>query len=328
MGHERETFILQIKMIAAFSAIYLIWGSTYLAIRIAIDSIPPFLMSGTRFVIAGLIFWGWCSWHKCEKPGFADWKRSGIVGLLLVGGGNGALVWSEQYLPSGLASLVLAMIPVWMVLLSWIITPNNRPDKRTIIAIGLGLSGVVFLSGMDNEILLTSGQNDTSLLFSVLILSSGGLSWAVGSIFSKHRKSTVSLPYTLGMQMLIGGAALITTGLANGEWSQFSPNKITFLSTFSLIYLIIFGTLIAYGSYVWLLDQSTPAKVGSYAFFNPLIAVFLGWLLIDEPVTPRMLIGACGILLSVLLVNSRSKFNLIQKFNFSFLKSNNIGGKI
>jgi len=299
---------VQLKILLSFAVIYVIWGSTYLAIRFAIETIPPFLMAGIRFTLAGSALFLWSSRTDRINPRSAEIRKSILVGLLLIVGGNGVLVWCEQYLPSGLAALILAIIPIWMVLLDSIFVVKKRPAGITIFGILLGVMGVALLSGVDRSVLLATSQHGNSVFFYAFLLMLAGLSWATGSLYSRTIISAASLLKLISIQMLGGGIFLIILGTTFGEWSQVNPENLSLRSIFSLIYLIFFGTLLTYSAYNWVLRKSTAAKVGTYAFFNPLVAVFLGWLLAGEPVTVKMLTGAFFILTAVLLVNQSQFF--------------------
>lgn len=288
-----------IRIIVAFGIIYFVWGTTYLAIRLAIDTIPPFLMAGIRFTLAGILLFGWSYWRFDKKPGLSDWGKAAIPGILMFVGGNGLLTWSETFLPSGLAALIVATVSIWMVVLDWFFFSKKRPDKLTLSGIAIGLAGVALLAGLGDEVLINGG----SVILGILVLTFASMSWAAGSLVSRNLKSTTSLQFTISMQILAGGLALMVVGSLQGEWTQVSLRAISLQSVFALGYLILLGTLLAYSAYLWLLRVSTPAKVSTYAFFNPLIAVFLGSILLDEPVTLETVIGALFILLSLLLVN-------------------------
>jgi drug/metabolite transporter (DMT)-like permease len=300
--------IHQLKIIFAFSVIYFVWGSTYIAIRFAIETIPPFLMAGIRFTFSGLVLYLWQNRTDPVKPHLPEIRKSMLVGLLLIVGGNGTLSWSEQYIPSSLAALILAMIPVWMVWLDSIFVTKKRPSTITISGILLGILGVALLSGVDRSVLLDKAQPGSSVFFYAFMLIFAGLSWSSGSLYSRTIKSAASLLTLVSLQMMAGGVVLIILGSILGEWGEFTPEDISLRSGLSVAYLIIFGSLITYSAYNWLLRQTTAAKVGTYAFFNPLVAVFLGWLLASEPVTPRMVLGAISILSAVVLVNQSRLF--------------------
>jgi drug/metabolite transporter (DMT)-like permease len=302
---------LRIKIFLAFSAIYLVWGSTYLAIRFAIETIPPFLMAGSRFVVGGSALYLWRSRTDRIKPGIREWRKSALVGLLLIVGGNGMLTWSEQYIPSGLAALLLAIIPVWMVLLDWILVVKKRPSSTTITGILLGVIGVGLLSGVDRGVLLAGSHAGRPVFIYALLLTLAAISWASGSLYSRTIHSSASLLYLVSIQMLAGGISLIFLGTIRGEWGLLSLENISLRSVVSLTYLVVFGTVLTYSAYNWLLRKSSPAKVGTYAFFNPLVAVFLGWLLAGEIITVRILMGAACILTAVVLVNQSRYFRRV-----------------
>jgi drug/metabolite transporter (DMT)-like permease len=305
---------LHLKILVSFAIIYFFWGATYLAIRFAIQTIPPFLMAGIRFTLAGSILYLWRSRTDRVNPRTPEIRKSILVGLLLIVGGNGVLVWCEQYLPSGLAALILAIIPIWMVLLDSIFVVKKRPASLTITGILLGVGGVALLSGVDRTVLLSTAGHQASVFFYTFILVLAGLSWAAGSLYSRTIISSASLLKLTGIQMLGGGLFMILLGSALGEWSQVHPENLSLRSVFSLIYLILFGSLLSYSAYNWVLRKSSPAKVGTYAFFNPLVAVFLGWLLAGETVTTKMLAGAACILSAVLFVNQSGYIrNIFQK---------------
>jgi drug/metabolite transporter (DMT)-like permease len=295
-----------LKKLIAFALVYIIWGTTYLAIRFAIQTIPPFLMAGIRFTTAGLLFYSWCYLYFDKKPGLVDWRKATIPGLLMFVFGNGSLTWSEQFIPSGLAALIIATLPIWMVTLDWIIFKGKRPDTLTIIGIFLGMIGVGLLSGLDETVLINQTSPGGSVYLSVFILTFAAISWSIGSLYSRHTTTSVSLQFMVSMQVLIGGIVLIIIGLMHGEWTQLSIQNISLRSVISLAYLVIFGSLITYSAYLWLLKISTPAKVGTYAFFNPLIAVLLGWVWVNEPLTTQTIVGAGFIFLSILFVNRPS----------------------
>ncbi len=291
------------KKIIAFAMIYFIWGTTYLFIRLAIDTIPPFLMAGLRFTIAGILFYSWCYWRFEKKPRLIDWGHAAIPGILMFVGGNGILTWSEQFIPSGLAALIIATLPIWMVLIDWLSGKGRRPDKWTISGILLGLTGVALLTGVDESILISTTEKSWSVFFGISMLIFAAISWASGSLYSRHIKSSISLQFTISMQILVGGIMLLLISVIQDEWTILSVQQISPLSLFAVGYLIIFGTLLAYSAYIWLLRVSTPAKVGTYAFFNPLVAVVLGWLILNESITLKTVVGAGCILLSILLIN-------------------------
>ncbi|MEL6820725.1 MAG: EamA family transporter [Calditrichota bacterium] len=290
-----------LKVLGAFAVIYVIWGSTFLAIRYAIDSIPPFIMGGLRFGVAGILLFIWASYKYDVRPTWKDWKYATIVGALLLFFGNGSLIWSEQHISSGMAALICAMVPVWMVLLAWVYK-HERPSVGLIIGMIVGVFGVGLLTGADFRPLF-SGESAGDRQLGILVLLFGTLSWAMGSLYSKYVKNQLPILMIISMSMLSATVMLFTLGGAMGEFQRLTLSGLTADSVWALVYLISFGTLLGYVAYVWLLAVSTPAKVGTYAFFNPLVAVFLGWLFRDEILTEPMMYGATAILLAVMLIS-------------------------
>ena len=283
----------RLRVALALGAVYLVWGSTYLAIRFAVETLPPFLMAGTRFTIAGAVLYGWRRAAGHPRPSVAQWRAAAVVGALMLLVGNGGVTWAEQWVESGTAALMVASVPLWMVLLDWI-RPGGRPPRPAVWAgIVVGMAGVVLLFGspaLDPR--YTTG-------WAVLLLAS--VAWAAGSLYSR----TAVLPAPLlatGMQMLAGGALLLATGAATGELAAIDAATVSVRSVLALAYLIVFGSLVGYSSYVWLLRATPPALASTYAFVNPVVAVFLGWLLADERVTPRIVLASLVIVGGVALI--------------------------
>jgi len=292
-----------IKITLAFAVIYIVWGTTFLAIRFALESIPPFIMAGLRFTVAGLLLFAWVYFRNPVKIKPAHLKLPVITGLLMIFIGHGSLAWAEQFITSGFAALLCSVIPVWMVLISWMQSRANKPDKLTVAGIMLGITGVALLTVTGDEFSISTTAGSGIVIFNIIPLLLSGIIWSYASIKSRKFSKELPLLYSVSVQILSGGTALLLLGIFRGEFAGLSVSAISFISFASMLYLVLFGTVLAYSSYVWLLKASTPSKVGTYAFFNPLIAVFLGWLTIDEPITTVMIIGAAGILVSVLLIN-------------------------
>lgn len=295
-----------IHLILGFATIYIFWGTTYLAIRFAIETIPPLLMAGIRTLIAGILLYGWCLLRFNVRPGLTDWRKTSIVGVLIFVGGNGGLTFAEQYIPSGLAALFVAIIPIWLILFNMIYTRVFRLDPLTITGVLLGLTGVALLTGIDTSAALRSVQHAGMFIPGVVVLLLASLSWSAGSLYSGKIRLTAPLQFNISMQMLTGSAVLILLGTLRGEWSHVALDHISLRSFLSMLYLVFFGSLITYSVYIWLLRNSTPAKVGTYAFFNPLVAVFLGWLWGGETLTTRVLVSAVFILSSILMINKNN----------------------
>jgi len=285
------------RIIAAFAAVYLIWGSTYLAIRLAIDTVPPFVMAGTRFMIAGTLLFLWARSRGAPAPTRRNWVGALIVGVLLLGSGNGAVVWSEQRVPSGLTALLVATVPVWTVVVEWVTGNRERPHGRTVIGLLVGLAGVALLVAPGE---VAGGPRVDPV--AALVLMGGSISWAIGSVYSRR----AGLPGSpqLATAMLCGGAALLVAATVSGELAAFRPSAVTGRSLLAVLYLIVFGSLIGFSAFVWLLRVSTPARVSTYAYVNPAVAVLLGWALAGEPLSARTLLAALVIVAGVVLITS------------------------
>ncbi|MGD8781162.1 MAG: EamA family transporter [Ignavibacteria bacterium] len=292
-----------LKVALAFSAIYLVWGSTYLAIRYAVETIPPFAMGGVRFLVAGLILIAVNYFKGAKGPTKKDWKIATITGGLMFGGGNGAVIWVSQFMPSSLTAIVIATIPIWIILIHWMQSKDNKPDNLTIIGVIVGIAGVALLTEIEESVLINGNKFGGSVILGMVVLVSGAICWSFGSLYMRNAKTGVPLFYLAGMQAFAGGIFLLIISLISGELFSVDTVHFSFLSILSIIYLIIFGSFIAYTSYVWLLKVSTPAKVSTYAYFNPLVAILLGSLIADEVLTVHMYIGSAAILISILLIN-------------------------
>lgn len=288
----------QLALLAAFAVIYVVWGSTYLAILFAIETLPPFLMSSVRFLLAGSLLYAWSRFVSgAPRPGAAHWRATGIVGTLLLLGGNGLVVWSELRIPSGVAALLVGTVPCFMVLLDWLRPGGPRPSGRVVLGLVLGLTGLAWLVGPDS--LLGGGRADLVGAVAVVFAS---FSWAAGSIYSRHAPMPGSPSLATGMQMLAGGAALLALSVALGEPAQFTWAAVSARSMLGFLYLVVFGSILAFSAYIWLLRVSTPARVSTYAYVNPVVAVLLGWAFANEALTPRMAIAAAVIISGVALI--------------------------
>jgi drug/metabolite transporter (DMT)-like permease len=295
-----------ILLIAAFAAVYLIWGSTYLAIKYAIETIPTFLMAGFRFTVAGGILYIWARLSPgYEKPKLVHWRTSLVVGVLLLAGGNGGVVIGEHYISSGLTALLIGTEPFWIVLLNWTVLRGQRPNFKVLAGLLLGFVGVWLLLPI-SETSATSGSVGGQLFGSILILAAS-VSWAVGSLYGTRAEAAKSPILASGMQMLAGGVIMLLIGTFAGEWSTLDLSAISARSWVSFIYLIFVGALVAYTAYSWLLKNAQPAMVATYAYVNPAIAVLLGWAIAGETLTGQMLVGAAIIVGSVALITSNKK---------------------
>jgi len=281
----------------AFTAVYIIWGSSYLGIQIAIETIPPFLMAGVRFLVAGTILFAFARWRGAPAPASHHWGPALLLGALLLLGGNGAVVWAEQRVPSGLASMLVADEPLWVVLLQWMFFGALRPTAKEMFGIGLGFAGVVFLVVPAD--LLGAAPVD---LTGAAVLIGGSISWAFGALFSRSARLPSSTLLSTAMQMLTGGTLLLLFAAVTGEWARLDVGNISFRSLAALAYLIVFAGIITFTAFIWLLRVVSPAMVATHSYVNPVVAVFLGWLLAAEPVTGRTLLASAIIVGSVALI--------------------------
>ena len=284
------------KIVLAFLAVYLCWGMTYLAMRIAVRDIPPHLMSGARFLVAGLVLYLWTRGRGDPKPTATQWRSAAMVGGFLLLGGNATVAWAEQQVPSGLAAVLIAVAPIWMVAFEWA-RGGPRPGKRVIAGLILGLAGVALLVSPEGD----SATQVNLIGAAMLVLASA--SWAWGSVISKSAPLPKSPFLATSMEMIGGGVLLLLTALAVGQVAHFRPTEVSAHAVLAWLFLVVFGSLVGFTAYIWLLGVTSIAKAGTYAYVNPIVAVFLGWAILDEPVTGRTLIAALVILVGVALVN-------------------------
>jgi drug/metabolite transporter (DMT)-like permease len=285
-----------ILIIASFLAVYIIWGSTYYAIRVGLESFPPLLLAGTRHLVAGLLLYLFFR-RTGTKPTRAQWITAAVTGVLMLFGGNGGVSWAEQYVPSGITALLVATVTLWMVLVDWLRPGGHRPSARVLFGIVIGFAGLLVLVGPAH--LGNSGRVDP-IGAGILVLAS--LSWACGSLYSKHGTMPSSPLLGAGMQGLCGGAVLWIMGLLGGEGARFHPGHVTLRTWLAIVYLVLFGSCIGFSAYLYILKKSTAARVATYAFVNPIVAIILGWALGGEGLTARTLIAGAVILTAVVLV--------------------------
>jgi drug/metabolite transporter (DMT)-like permease len=279
----------------AFACIYVIWGSTYLGIRFAIETLPPLLMAGIRFLIAGSILYGWLLLRgKARRASGEQWRAAAILGTLFFLGGNGGVSWAEQRVPSGLAALMIATIPFWMVMIDWA-RGGARPTARIVLGILAGFAGVGLLVG-------GRGPGAGIDPIGALVLTVGEICWAYGSVISRRLPHPGSHLQSGAMQMLAGGVALCVAGVLTGEGARFHPTAVSTRSLLAVVFLVFAGSIVAFSAYNWLLQATTPARVGTYAFVNPAVAVFLGWALAGEAVGPYTFVAGAFILTGVVLI--------------------------
>jgi drug/metabolite transporter (DMT)-like permease len=287
------------RIIIAFTALYLVWGSTYLGIRFAIETIPPFLMAGARFLLAGMIMFTIAWSQNACKSSWANWRVSLVVGACLLLAGNGGVTISEQYIDTGLAALIVAIVPIYIVILSW--ATGMAPRPAPIVWLGLvgGFVGVGILLGPALRFSSNGGRHP-AIGMSILLVSS--FVWSAGSLYSRSAKHAASPFLTAAQQMLCGGLLLLLAGIITGELRSFHPRSISMLSLASFIYLVIIGAVVGYTAYIWLLRHCDPAKVATYAYVNPIVAVLLGAAFAGETLSVRVLIAGALIIGSVAIV--------------------------
>jgi drug/metabolite transporter (DMT)-like permease len=280
----------------AFATLYVVWGSTYLAIRYAVQTIPPYLMAGGRFLVSGIILYIWARRRGSPSPSRLEWRDAAIVGALLLCAGNGAVGWAEQRVPSGITALLVASVPLWMVLLDWVRPKGTKPPLVVGLGLIIGLFGVAWLAlpGWTG-----SGHVNTA---DAAMLLFGSISWAGGSIYSRQGAHPASAEMATGIQMITGSVALILVAAAMGEFSGFHPSQVSLVSFVGWSYLVTFGALLGFTAYIFLLRETTPAKASTYAYVNPVIAVALGWAIAGEPVTMQTLAAAAIIIASVAVI--------------------------
>lgn len=286
---------LTLKLIFAFAAVYILWGSTYLAIRIAIETLPPFFMAGTRFLIAGALLYLLVPAHERVVPSSIHWKSALTVGALLLLGGNGAVVWAQQKVPSGITALIIATVPLWTVLLEWLWLRKPAPSRLVFSGVLLGFGGLWLLIRPDAEyagIPLAGG----------LILLGAALSWSIGSILARTVPQVPSAFQATSMEMLSGGSLLLVAGCLSGEVFQLGDHTFSVRSLLALAYLILFGALLGFTAYKYILKNTSPLLSSTYAYVNPVIAVFLGWAFAGEPLGHSTLTGAGFIVSAVFLI--------------------------
>ena len=285
----------RMQLAAAFAAVYIIWGSTYLAIRIGITEIPPFFLAGARYLITSAILYPLARARSAERPTRQHWVAALLLGALLPAAGNGFLTWAEQTVPSGIAALLVTTVSLWMVILEWVRPGGTAPTSRTSVGLLLGFGGILLLVAPWQS---TGRVN----LIGAGVLMTGSLCWAAGSIASRHVKQPRLPLLRSAMQSLCGGIILFAFGSLTREASRLQFGAITHRGWLALAYLTVFGSIIGYSAYTWLLHAAPPARVATYAYVNPVIAILLGWMFAGEHLTPRMLVATAVIIAGVVMV--------------------------
>ena len=280
------------RTVFAFAVLYVVWGSTYLAIRFALETLPGFAMAGVRFLVAGGLVYAWARLRGTPAPTRREWRSAAIVGALLLLGGNGAVVWAERTVPSGPAALLIATMPLWVVLIEWARHGGSRPGFAVLAGLVLGFTGVGIL--IDPIGAVRGGTIDP---VGALVLVLGSLSWSVGSALAPRLDLPKSMLLGTAMEMIAGGVLLTVLAAVTGELAEVDLTAASFRSLGALLYLIVFGSILAFNAFVYLLKAAPPARVATYAYVNPVVAVLLGWLLANEPIDARVL-AATGIIVA------------------------------
>lgn len=285
------------RVLLAFLAVYVIWGSTYLAIRIAIETLPPFLMAGVRFCIAGTALLAIAFARGAARPTRRQWRSATVIGAFLLLGGNGGVVWAEQRVPSGLTAVVIASVPLWMALLEWARGESGRPGRRVAVGLFCGMAGVAVLVNSKGN----AGQHTVDP-WGALVLVLGSASWAWGSLTARKADLPRSPFLATAMEMLAGGVLLLLWGAVQGEFARFDVHAVSLRSVLATGYLVVFGAIVAFTAYVYLLGATTPTRSSTYAFVNPLVAVVIGGVFAGERIPPSGLVAALVIVLGVILI--------------------------
>lgn len=282
----------------ALSAVYLVWGSTYLAIRFTVETAPPFLSAAARFIVSGGFLYLWRRAAGDPKPSFLQWRNASLIGVLLLVGGNGGVVWAAQYIPSSLSALLVATVPLWMLLFNALRPSGERPNGRTLNGIIIGFCGAALLIGW------TASETTPESFYGALAVMIASLLWAIGSIYGKILHLPASPLLTTGIEMLAGGFVQIFVAGAFGEFASFAPAAVSSRSAWAWLYLTAIGP-VAFVAYAWLLRNAPIPLVATYSYVNPLVAIVLGYFLGKEIITSRILMAAGLIIGSVVLVSAQ-----------------------
>ena len=288
------------RLLAAFTAIYFIWGSTYLFIKFAIQDIPPFLVGASRFVVAGSVLYLWARLSTGVKPEKQHWRDGIILGVFLLGVGNGCVVWAEQHISSGITALIVAIVPLLVVIIDWLRPGGRHPGAAALTGVVVGLFGMALLIGPSALL----GARDVDPV-GAAVLFFGSLSWSAATVFGKRARVPPAPLLASAIQLLGGALFLIVVAVIAGEPARVQLAEIPPRAFLSVAYLAVFGSIVAYTAYSWLLRVAAPAKIATYAYVNPIVAMFLGWLFASEEMSLRVLIAAAIVLAGVALITRR-----------------------
>ena len=309
---------MKTKIWLALFALYIVWGSTYLGIKFAIETIPPFLHAAMRFFISGLILIIWQRAAGQDMPTRKQWMSTAIIGTLLLLGGNGLVSWAEQFIPSGIAALIISSVPMFLVIAEAMRPNGVKPTWQAIVGLLIGFVGIFILVG-PSEI---SGSDMRLNPYGVTALLSACLFWTIGSTYSKTADLPKSSMMTTGAEMLMGSIGLLLISLLTGELKGWDPAQASMRSIYGLLYLIMIGSIIGFSSYIWLLQNAPISLVATYAYVNPIVAVLLGSWLGKEPLEPHIWLAAAIIIGSVMFINSRGKPGPRKEMTEDEVKSN------
>lgn len=288
------------KVLFAFSIIYFVWGSTFFAIRVGVHEVPPLVLAAMRFLVAGLVLYGWMIAQGERSPGARQWMSALLLALLIFVIDYGLLFWAEQRVPSGLAAVMMATIPAFMALSEIILLRSQRLTVRLVLALLIGIGGVAVL--MSRSWNLGGAPIDRAGAVALIIAS---ISWSVASVLTRKLPLPSSKGMSAGAQMLAGGMLLTLTAAAFGEFHNFHPSAVSPEAWLSLLYLIIAGSIAGFTAYLWLIHHESPTKVGAYAYVNPVVAVIVGYFLGGEALGLRTILGTLFVLISVVLITTK-----------------------
>jgi len=290
------------KVLLAFAIIYFVWGSTFLAIRVGVREVPPFLLAGLRFLVAGLVLYLWMRARGTPSPTPRQWGAATLLATLIFVLDYGLLFWAEKRVPSGIAAVMMATIPVFMAIAEIVVLRTQRLTLRLALALLVGLAGVGVLVGP--SVSLGEAPVDTTGACALIVAA---ISWSVAASLSRRLPSPASKVMSSGTQMLAGGVLLLLAAVALGEFRGFHPQAVSRGAWLSLAYLIVAGSIIGFTAYVWLIHHESPTKVGTYAYVNPVVAVLVGYFLGGEAIGPRTIVGTLLVLVSVVVITITPK---------------------
>jgi drug/metabolite transporter (DMT)-like permease len=290
------------KVLVAFAIIYFVWGSTFLAIRVGVREVPPFLLAGMRFLIAGVVLFLWMRFKGTPAPSFREWSSASLLAILIFVFDYGLLFWAEKRVPSGIAAVMMAMIPVFMALSEIVILRTQRLTARLAFALLVGIAGVAVL--VSRSLSFGEAPIETSGAIALLVAS---VSWSVASALTRKLPLPAAKTMSSGVQMLAGGVFLTVTAAVLGEFRGFHIQSVSRGAWLSLAYLIVAGSIIGFTAYVWLIHRESPTKVGTYAYVNPVVAVLIGYFLGGEAIGPRTILGTVFVLVSVIVITTTKK---------------------